>query len=63
LFPHFYSDFAVWVVVQVCVFFCVKDSGILRDKMKYGVNKNYGTKGSDKKSLGSFSKYYTDITW
>jgi len=36
---------------------CVKDSGILRDKMKYKDSKNYGTKSSDKNRAGSVSKY------
>jgi hypothetical protein len=46
----------------VC-FSCVKDSGILRDKMKYKGNQNCGTKSSTKNRFGSVSKHYTDITW
>lgn len=62
-FLYFYADcLALWIVVQVC-FSCVKDSGILRDKMKYKGNQNCGTKSSTKNRFGSVSKHYTDITW
>lgn len=64
LFLYFYSDcFAFWVVVQVRVFFRLKGSGILGDKMKCRDNKNDGTKSSAKNRFQSVSKHYTDITW
>ena len=33
---------------------------MLRDKVKYKDNKNYGTKSSDRNRFGSVSKYCTD---